>query len=212
MKRFAVASIAVAFAACGSSQTIVTQVAGTVSGRSFGAKDAVFNLGEWSNGFGQFYGTTTAVQISDYSGQCTYDTKGQQPPDSQTLTLVLSINAADGRASPASAVGDYPIQASDADASAPNARRADAWYDLGGRGSSGSYDCFKASFQSASSSGGKVTLTSVAADHLEGTFDVALSGGDRLTGSFTAPRCGSTCVPGASGCTGLNLNSSPTCP
>jgi hypothetical protein len=108
--------------------------------------------------------------------------------------------------------GDYLIQASYADASTPNARRADAWYDLGGSGPSGSFACFKALSFGAAPSGGKVTVTSVTTDRIEGTFDITLSSGDHLTGAFAAPRCGTTCIPGGTSCTGLTLNRTPTCP
>ncbi len=214
MHKLIVAVLVAATMSCGSdaAKPIAQTVTGTISGKSFDAKDAVFNLGDWSNGFGQFYGTTTAVQLSDFASQCTYDTSNQQPPNTQTLTLVLAENDAGGSASPASSPGDYSIPASYTDASAPSARRAAAWYDLGGSGASGSYDCFKASSQSAAPGGGKVTVTSVTADRIEGTFDITLSRGDHLTGSFSAPRCGTTCIPGVQSCTGLNLNRTPTCP
>jgi hypothetical protein len=102
MYKFIIGGLFAAAIACGgeAAKTFTTTVSGTVSGKSFLARDAVFNLGEWSNGFGQFYGTTTGVQISDYASQCTYDTANQQPADSQTLTLVLAENDAGGSASP----------------------------------------------------------------------------------------------------------------
>ena len=214
MHKLIVAVLVAATMSCGSdaAKPITQTVTGTISGKSFDAKDAVFNLGEWSNGFGQFYGITTAVQISDFASQCTYDTSTQQPPNTQTLTLVLTENFASGGSSPAGVTGDYPIQASDADGSTPGARRADAWYEVGGSGASGTFACFRASSESAAPSGGKVTVTSVSADHIEGTFDITLSRGDHLTGSFSAPRCGTTCIPGGPSCTGLNLNRTPTCP
>jgi hypothetical protein len=213
MYKFIIGGLFAAAIGCGgeAAKTTTTTVSGTVSGKSFQARDAVFNLGEWK-GFEPFYGTTTAVQISDYASQCTYDTANQQPADSQTLTLVLSENDAAGGKSPATSTGDYLIAANDTDASAPNALRASAWYDLGGSGASGSYACFKALSFFAAPSGGKVTVTSVTADHIEGTFDITLSNGDHLTGAFTAPRCGTTCIPGGASCTGLNLNRGPTCP
>jgi hypothetical protein len=182
---------------------------GTVAGRLFLAQDAVFNTGSWK-GF-DFSGVTTAVQLSDFPGQCALDTSRKQPPGTQTLTLVLAENDASGIASPVSAPGEFPIAASSVDALAHGARRADAFYDLGGSGASGSLACFKAAFQGAAHGVGRVTVTAASADRVEGTFDVTLAGGDRLTGAFAAPRCGTTCVPGAA-CTGLDLNVSPTCP
>lgn len=214
MRKLVVAGLTLAVAACGSggpSTTAVT-VAGSIAGRSFGAKEAVFNLGMWSNGFGQFLGTTTAIQISDYADQCILDAKGQQPPGTQNLVLVLSENDGQGLASPVTAPGDFPIEASDADASARGARRADAWWEAGnGSAPSGSFGCFRGQSASAAPGGGHVTVTAVTPDRIEGTFDVTLEKGDHVTGSFGAARCGATCTPGAA-CVGLDLNVSLRCP
>lgn len=207
MRTWIAGSIAVVCLACGGSgggnETTTGNVAtgnsvnGTFKGAyTLAAKDAVFNVGEWSNGFGQFYGPTTGIEISDYASLCSYESLAQAPPNTQVLVLVLGTIDSAGNASAATAPGDYLIPTSWADCRTPNTLRAAAWWEFGGA------SCFKAATDSAMTGTGHVVVTSVSAARITGTFDIVFTpSGDHVTGSFDAASCA-----------GINLNRNLSCP
>jgi hypothetical protein len=183
--------------ACGGGQgngTVVqtNKVVGTIGSRSFTAEDATSTAGSWK-GF-DFVGPSLAVQISDYAALCTYSANLQEPPNTQNLVLMLARVDASGSSSPPVTNGEFPLLTS-----AAAGLWSQAWYEYGGSGVSGSYDCFRAYSRSASS--GKVVVTSISDDAVTGTFDLVFEPGDHVTGSFYAPTCA-----------GADLNRSLTCP
>jgi hypothetical protein len=205
MRAWITSSVALACLACGGdggdgAPTTVNGTTGnTVNGTFMGtytlyAKDAVFNVGEWSGFY--FYGPTTGIVIADYASLCSYESLDQAPPNTQGLALVLGQIDAAGNASAVTATGDYLIPTSSADYRTPNTLRAAAWWEFGGA------RCFRAADESAMTGTGHVVVTSVSAARIAGTFDVVFTpSGDRMTGSFDAASC-----------PGVNLNRSPSCP
>jgi len=205
MRGWFVVGLAVACSACGGGEgggqpasggpAMGNAVSGTFNGGyTLTAKDAVFNVGDWSNGF-SFHGPSTAVVISDYASLCGFQSLNQAPANSQMLALVMGAIDAAGNSSAVAAPGDYLVPTSSNDYLTPNTLRAAAWWEFGGA------SCFRATTDGAATGTGHVVVTSVTATRIAGTFDVVFTtSGSRVTGSFDAAPCA-----------GVNLNRSPTC-
>lgn len=196
-RRVTVILLLAACCACGGggsgSASQTNQIHGAIASQAFTAKDAVSVTGSW-HGF-SFMGTSTAIAISDYAALCTFETGSQQPPNTQQLLLVLAQVDSSGRATPPNTTGEFPILSGTGAGS-----WAQAWYEHGGSGPSGSLDCFR-SGASYSATSGKVVVTSISSGAVSGTFDLTLTSGDHITGTFDAPTCA-----------GANLNNSLYCP
>jgi hypothetical protein len=204
MRTWIVGIAAVACLACGdgggetttATTTTGNVVNGTIDGTyTLAAKDAVFNVGDWSIGAPVFDGPSTGVVISDFGSLCGYESQDQAPPNTQTLTLALGMIDTNGNASAATATGDYVIPPLSADYRAPNTLRAAVWWEFAGPSCSG------AAAENGSNGNGHVLLTAVSAARIAGTFDVVFTTGDHVTGSFDAPSC-----------SGVNLNRRLSCP
>jgi hypothetical protein len=181
--------------ACGGGSSSQTSVAGTVNGRSFGAKDAITKQATGA-GF-SFGGPASYVEITDYAGACAEETASLQPTTGQRLVLGLASYNAAGTAAPPTQPGTFTVHQSGPGAASSSI--AQLYYDGG---------CQKT--QAHAGLSGTVTLTAVGTDGtLDGTFDVVLtcdgfstcSGpAANLTGAFHAPACA-----------GLNVNATPAC-
>ena len=194
--RVVAALASAAIVACGGgTSSPQTSVAGTVNGRSFGAKDAITTKAT-GKGF-SFGGPASYVEITDYAGACAEETAGLQPATGQRLVLALASYDSSGTAAPPTLPGTFQVHQSGPGTAGTNI--AQLYYDGG---------CSKTEPHGGLS--GTVTLTAVGADGtLDGTFDVVLTCGGfstctgpdaHLTGSFQAPACA-----------GLNVNATPAC-
>jgi hypothetical protein len=171
-------AIAVAVAACSTSSgnaaggadsgsPTSTSVTGTAGGQSLGVKDTV---GLYSAGNASTVPYVGAI-VTNFAASCTlFQSGGKAPPSTQLLNIeVLSFG------STAPAPGTYAYG------------NADAGVAILVQYVATDASCSKTIDESAMT--GSVTLDSVSATEVAGTFDVTFPGGDRLTGQFAGPVC-----------------------
>ena len=181
---------------CGGGETALSNtVNGSINGRAFAALDAIATQATGS-GF-SFGGPATYVQITDYANACVKETSHVQPTSGQRLVLGLASYDASGKAAPPTQPGTFPVNQNAPGAAGSNT--AELYYDGG---------CLKADAHAGLS--GSVVVTAIGTDgSIQGTFNITLtcdgfsncSGPDAtLNGSFHATAC-----------SGLSINSTPSC-
>lgn len=187
-------------AACGSDNPKAT-VTGTVGGVKVTAGDAVSATLTLDASV-----SVAAVAITNFADSCTKFTANQEPKNGQLLLMAVGdFDAANGKVTPAAAAGTFSVWAGGkcstttatscyingdcpsgetcAFTALPPAKVAVVTY--------GASDatCKAIAAQSGRGASGTVTITKIEAGAITGTFDVSLSTGDRLTGTFGTSSC-----------------------
>jgi hypothetical protein len=165
-------AVAIAAAACSSSSgggTGTASVTGTIQGAAVPASDTV-GLSSVASG-----GSEAAVGaiITNIAGACGVLQSHGNPPSA--TALIVAVTAMGGSV----ATGTYGVVSQGFGASASYATEDTS--------------CNTSFSENASS--GSVTLTTVSASTVAGTFDLTF-GSDHLTGSFSAPICSYTTADG----------------
>ena len=182
-----------ALAACGGSSSTPggNDVMGPIN---FAAMDAISASFDHTNGF-SFVGTSTFVELTDYTGACALAGQHQAPTKSHIIDLGLAVNDASGKAGAPNGPGTYTVFSGTA-ALPASMNVAQVFYGDG---------CDKTIAYEGTS--GTITLKS--AMPMTGTFDFTIScagfsgctGPDaHLTGSFEAAPCSA-----------LDVNTIPSC-
>ena len=156
---------------------------GTVSGASFSAQDATFEMSTLPNS-GTPPVSEIAILVTNYSGAC--GVANPSGPDAAISLVVL-----------ATAARTYSIDGQEADvnysAQYDSTCHMHTWTTTGGGGSTTDHASVL-----QHGAHGTVTLTSVASTQVVGSFDVTFDSGDHVTGTFSAGSC--TPTGGGSSC------------
>jgi len=160
--------------ACGGSNNSNNLVNGTILGNSMQAADATSANGSFTQSFPPITVNAGIIGISTVGAICSKVTAGQAPKNSQFLLLVV-VDFNGAQSSAPTAPGTYTV-------SLTATKRAGAQYiplDANCQNTVGN----------VYATSGVVTLTSVNNGSYAGTFDLTLSSGDHITGSFSASNC-----------------------
>jgi hypothetical protein len=162
------------------------QIGGTPSGSPFVAGDVIFTVAQ-ASGL-EFNGPSTDVLITDFSAACAKQQAGAGVAGGRALFIGLADVDGSGVAASVAAPGTYTVVSG---TPSPSSHAAQLYYLHYGS------NCLPSEQLQAAS--GTVTLTAVGATAVAGSLDVLLSsGGDHVTGSFSA-----------SSCTAFNPNATP---
>jgi hypothetical protein len=148
-------------------------VSGTIGGDSVVATDAIALQGPSSG----LIPNSAEIILTNLSSFCAVEQGHHNPPNAQELTLsvfeyVGSLGPGTyGIGSSSSELGEATFSATDTNC---NPTAASAGVGL--------------------ATSGTITLSSVSATEIAGSFDLTFSGGDHLTGTFSAPVCNATVV------------------
>jgi hypothetical protein len=182
--------------ACGSPQpggTTQNQVNGTVGGKSFAVGDAIYTNGKVDTG------QATLVGLTTWTSACTQATQNNTPPQNQVLIFELvNYNSTTRTTSALTGPGQVPIYTAGATNAGPLgiAEVAQTGTPVDAGPSAGCETTVIAA------TGGSITVTSLSAGAITGTFDLTFASGDHLTGSFNAPACAAL---------GTSTGAPPTC-
>jgi hypothetical protein len=171
-KHLALALFCVTTLACSSGPTGTATLHGNLQGRQASARDAIFAslpVGD---------GRQDAIVLSSEPQVCDATRENHRVPGETRLMFFLAQRDAAGALVPFTP-GDFQIGAGDT--AERGARAVYETYD------SACSDTVADDAGAARS--GKVTLSAVAEDFLDGTFDLTFKGGDHLTGDFHAALC-----------------------
>jgi hypothetical protein len=168
--------------ACSAGAEGTATVEGSVQGTTLFAQDAIFA------GFLLEDGTRQdAVQITSYAKACDQSRDNAGVPNGVTLTLFLSQTDAAGGFQPVSA-GTFRVAAE-----AGAERSAVAIFQKYDESCAGTLEAVE-----GTATGGTVEVTRAGSSFLDGSFELALPGGDHLSGEFHAAICAEpTRKPGA---------------
>jgi hypothetical protein len=179
--------IAATAAACGSGPATFN---GTVRGQGFKPADALSSTSTVTLSDGSTV-TVGEVALSSVHGMCNLITSAQTPKSSQYFIMLLAA-IQNGVPQPPSGPGTFTVStATSGNIATVSFQALDQ-------------SCASINANSADGVAGTVTLTSVNNGAYNGNFDVSLSSGDHVSGSFTASSCPQL---GAS----LNSNRQTTC-
>lgn len=145
--------------------TVPFEIHGTIQGETLVAREPVFV--SYTNDTGMWVG----VIAPDTLGVCADFQQHASPANTHALALAVHQPLSGG---PAIAAGAYPVTTN-----------------LAVLGAMVTWDMWDASCSlgALSATSGQVTLTTVTASELGGTFDLTFSNGDHVTGSFDVPAC-----------------------
>jgi hypothetical protein len=183
VKRFAMLALSLC-AACGGSNAVggAATVTGTLGGSALGAKVAYsaasnLTIGSQSTPIG------VTVIIGDVAVACGDFSANSTPKNSRFLAFTV-VNKSDANTFGAIVPGTYPIYAFN-----------DPNYPAAGKSGFGTFATFDATCQGSGSeikTGGSVTITAVDSSlAASGTFDLTTVAGDHVTGSFQSTACSS---------------------
>jgi hypothetical protein len=180
----ACASAALVAACSGSTSTISggngsVSVSGTVDGMPLAVTEVVALLG--TQGEGDAGNADAVVIVTNFANTCSILGHGGNPPNAQVLEFAASTA---GSVVPP---GQYSIGATATTTAAAAFTADDA-------------QCKPTSTEQATM--GTITLTQVTTSTVAGSFDLTFANGDHLVGTFAAPVCTGTTLPG---------NTNPTC-
>ena len=165
----------VAVLACGSSSGGggAATVTGTVAGAKVPTTDTIAIVGPLVDTFGDFPEQGVTVAITNLTPACSFAQPGgdSNPPNSTVLLMVVGSPEA---VTP----GTYSIIATTPTATTINTLLVFEAVDG---------QCKQTSMHAARS--GTITLSTISATAVEGSFDVSLDTGETLSGTFDAPIC-----------------------
>jgi hypothetical protein len=144
-----------------------TEVLGTVLGESFGAATALTTTAPGATG-----GMTTLVDITDAAGVCALAMSNGALPDGHVIAMSLYGPTIGPLTAPAT------LQVSSSFTPTANSAFVN-W-------SKAANQC---TVEQVTGMSGTVTVTSVSASGVDGTFDITFQGGAHLTGRFVASPC-----------------------
>jgi hypothetical protein len=157
--------------ACGVSKSSSTTINGTVGGATVPTVSTGAVVGPLVETFGPFTTNGVVVVVSNIAGACTVEQAMSNPANQKTLTLIAS--------SPTPVVaGTYSILTANASANHTFGALVYETTDA---------QCARTSTHPAHS--GSITLSTVGSTTVEGSFDVVMDTGDKLSGTFVASVC-----------------------
>jgi hypothetical protein len=161
---------------------VLATVNGTFNGSTFTVGDAIYAPSMTTT-----QGSNTAVGITSFGAACTAVQQNNTVPNGKTLAFLLAnYDASTGAVSAITAPGTIPVYAptSPPTASGPEAIALIAADDA---------SCNQTT--TAFGASGSVTVSAVNSGGIIAKFDVTMSNGDHLTGSFDAPSCAALANP-----------------
>lgn len=171
---FGIACLAVCMLGCGGSSLgpTTSSVNGTIDGGSVTVTSSAFGVAGW-------YPFMLIELTSGSPDLCTQYTGDYHVPNTQVVDIDLfAWDAASKSSTPLSSPGTYSVVSGTA---MPSGNYAAFQYQLSNA------NCAAASFEQGTS--GTVQLDTSSATTMSGTFDVRLTSGDHVTGTFNAAHC-----------------------
>jgi hypothetical protein len=147
-------------------------VTGTIDGASVPTNNTVAVVGPLVDTFGAFTTNGVVVTVSNVDGLCSVEQHGSNPPNATHLLIFAS---SPGDVGP----GTYPILGT----FPPEATFGALLY------GATNAECHPIRSADHVALGGSIVLSRVDSVTVDGSFDVTLDSGERLSGTFTAPVC-----------------------